>query len=295
MKRVGRKTIGERFFDFLRYLFLAVLALVTIYPFYNVIVVSLTTEASYINDPGMLYPKEFTLSAYQTIFADTKLLGAFGNSAYISIVGTLYSILLMVCCAYVLTKTEVKGVKLLFGMVIFTMFFTGGMIPTYLNIKNLGLMNSLWAIILPAGINTFYMILLVNAFRDVPAELEESARIDGANEIVILFRVALPLIKPTLMAVLLFGFVDRWNEWYSAMLYLTDSNKWPLTYVLKQMLTNITAATDPATQRMLMEKQVFTAGVQRATIVFTMLPIMCIYPFLQKYFAKGIMVGAIKG
>ena len=286
---------GEIFYNIFEYLFLGLFALVTIYPFYNVLVVSLTTESALIHDPMMLYPKEFTLMSYQTILRDPNFIRAFCNSILVAVLGTAYSMILTICCSYVLTKTQVKGIKFFFGMIIVTMFFNGGLIPTYLNIQSLHIMNSIWAVILPAGINTFYMILMVNSIRHLPASLEESARIDGAGDGTILFRIIVPLCKPTIMAILLFTIVDRWNEWYSVMLYLNDPKKWPLTYVLRNMLIKITSSTDPATQRLLAQKEVFSSGLQRAAIILTILPIMLIYPFLQKYFTKGIMVGAIKG
>lgn len=286
---------GNILFNIVEYLFLGLFALITIYPFYNVLVVSLTTESALIREPMMLYPKEFTLASYRTILQDPKFTRAFGTSVLISVLGTAYSMLLTICCSYVLTKTHVKGMKFLFWMVVVTMFFNGGLIPVYLNIQSLHIMNTIWAVILPAGINTFYMIIMINSIRDLPPGLEESATIDGANDIIILFRIVIPLCMPTIMAILLFTIVDRWNEWYSVMLYLNDAKKWPLTYVLRNMLIKITSSTDPATQRLLAQKEVFASGLQRAAIIFTILPIMAIYPFLQKYFAKGIMVGAIKG
>lgn len=295
MVRSRQRGVSEWVFDILRYIVLAVMLVITVYPFYSVVVVSFSTQRSYIANPAMLYPLEFTLDSYKVIFSDAKIVSSFFNSVFIAVVGSLYSLILITTSAYVLTKTHVKGIRILFFMIVFTMFFNGGLIPNYLNIKRLGIMNTLWAVILPGGINTFYLIVLINAMYAVPKEMEESAVMDGANEVVILFRIMLPLVLPTIMAVMLFGFVDRWNDWYSAMIYIADSTKWPVSYLLRQMLSSILAATDAATQRLVSQKTVYSEGLKRATIVFAMVPIICIYPFMQRYFAKGIMVGAIKG
>lgn len=295
MVRSRQRGVSEWVFDILRYIVLAVMLVITVYPFYSVVVVSFSTQRSYIANPAMLYPLEFTLDSYKVIFSDAKIVSSFFNSVFIAVVGSLYGLILITTSAYVLTKTHVKGIRVLFFMIVFTMFFNGGLIPNYLNIKRLGIMNTLWAVILPGGINTFYLIVLINAMYAVPKEMEESAVMDGANEVVILFRIMLPLVLPTIMAVMLFGFVDRWNDWYSAMIYIADSTKWPVSYLLRQMLSSILAATDAATQRLVSQKTVYSEGLKRATIVFAMVPIICIYPFMQRYFAKGIMVGAIKG
>ena len=290
-----RKTRLSGISMFIIYVVLFMYAFATVYPFYNVIVLSFATEAAVIRDPLMLWPKEFSYASYQVMLGDKNFIGAFLNSVFVVTTGTAYSIILTVCCAYVLTKTHVKGINILFRMVIFTMFFGGGLIPTYLNIYNLGLINTFGAIILPAGINTFYMILMINAMRDIPAELDESARMDGANDIHILVRVFLPLCLPTLMAIMLFYIVDKWNEWYSVMLYINTSERFTMTYILRSMLLRITNAADPSNQALLTQRRVYAKGLQRAAIICTVLPIMVIYPFIQKYFAKGIMVGAIKG
>lgn len=294
-RRRVHRSAGSVAYDIVAYTLLTLLAVATIFPFYNVLVVSFTTETAIIKNPLMLWPQEFTLASYSTILSDQNFVRSFFNSLFITVTGTAYSMLLTTCGAFVLTKTHVKGIKFLFGMIVFTMFFGGGLIPTYINIVNLGIVDTFAAVILPAGINTFYMIILINAMRDLPQGLEESAKIDGANEIVTLLRIIIPLCLPTLMAIMLFTIVDKWNEWYSSLLYLTDPKKWPMTYVVRSMLNKITSITDPATQQMLNKKEVFASGLQRAAIILNILPIMVIYPFMQRYFAKGIMVGAIKG
>ena len=276
---------------------LSVLTIATIYPFFTTIITSMTTQSAYMRDPLMLYPKEFNLDSYTYVLHNEYILRSLINSVLISVFGTAYSILLTVCAAYALSKTNVPGVRVCMKLIVVTMFFGGGLIPSYLLIRNLHLMDSLLALILPAGISTFYMIIMKNAFLEIPKELDESARMDGANDLVILFRIMLPLIKPTLACIVLFYAVDKWNEWYSAMLYIRSQDKYPLMFLLKNMVTNLTANAESGldAKMMQMAQAVYPVGVQKATILFTIIPVMMLYPFMQRYFMKGIMVGAVKG
>jgi putative aldouronate transport system permease protein len=168
------------------------------------------------------------------------------------------------------------------------------MIPYYLLVKNLHLINSVFAMIIPAGVNTFYMLIIRNYFQGIPESMEESAKIDGANDVVILFRIMLPLALPVLATVILFLAVDRWNEWFNAMMFIRDSSKHPLQLALMKVIqdtNNLNVKNNPSAQ----QKPLFTDGVKMASIVVVMLPVMCVYPFVQKYFMKGIMIGAVKG
>lgn len=283
-------------FDIFNTSFLLILAAITIFPLYNVIIASLTTEVDYFRNPLMLFPKNINLDSYIFVITNKNIINAMMSSLTVTIGGTLYSMFLTVSIAYVLTKIKVKGIKYLFGFIIFTMFFNGGLIPYYMLVRGLGLIDSLLSIILPLGINTFYMIIVLSAFRDIPASLEEAAKIDGANDIYILFRIIIPVTLPTIMSIILFYSVDKWNEWYNALLFLKNPKIFPLTYLLRSIVietssSSITMGGDQLAKL----KNAYTVGIQKASIMFAILPVMLIYPFMQRYFTKGIMIGAIKG
>jgi putative aldouronate transport system permease protein len=206
--------------------------------------------------------------------------------------------LLTVIAAYALSKRAMPGRNMIMTFIIFTMFFGGGLIPYYLTVKGVGLYNSYWVMILPSAINTFYIWIMLSFFRDFPLSLEESARIDGAGDFTILLRIVIPTSLPVLASISLFYAVDRWNDWYGPMLFLTDTDKYPLQLLLRNMLINIgqilsrnegMSAIDQSKVKIPMD------SLQMAAIIITSFPIMAVYPFLQKYFAKGVMVGSIKG
>lgn len=191
-----------------------------------------------------------------------------------------------------MSKKFVPGVKFLKKAIIFTMLFNGGLIPYYLTLKNLGFINNILVMILPTAISTFYLIIVINYFLTFSKSLEESAKIDGANDIFILFRIVLPASLPTLACITLFYSVDRWNEWWLAMIFISDLNKYPLQLLLRDMLTNYAKLEGHLG---LSHVKVYDQGLKMAVVVFTALPILCVYPFLQKYFTSGIMVGSVKG
>lgn len=283
-------------FDAFNIIVLSFVALITIFPLYYVLIMSLTTQGDYLQNPLMLFPKNLNFDSYEYILSNKNVIRSLGNSVFITFLGTLYSMILTLACAYVLTKKNVKGIGFLFWYITFTMFFGGGLIPYYLLIKGLGLYDTMLALILPQGINTFYMLILLNALRDVPASIEESAKIDGANDIRILFVICVPLIAPSVMCILLFYIVDKWNEWYSAMLFIKNSKNYPISYLIRSIVVESSLSfTSVADQQLKSARPVYTIGVQRAAIIISIIPIMLIYPFLQKYFAKGIMIGAVKG
>lgn len=291
---MGHKKI--KVFDAINLTILSLMALITIFPLYYVLTLSLTTQGDYLQNPLMMLPKNINFDSYNYILSNNNVIRSFMNSSVIVVAGTLYSMILTLSLAYVLTKKHVKGIGLIFGFVVFTMFFGGGLIPYYLLIKNLGLYNSLLSLILPQGINTFYMIILLNALRGIPDGIEESARIDGANDIRILFEICVPLIAPSFMCIMLFYIVDKWNEWYSAVLFINNSKNYPISYLIRNIVVESSLSfTTVMDQQIRGMKPVYSMGIQRAAIIISVIPIMVIYPFLQKYFAKGIMIGALKG
>ena len=280
-------------FAIINTLILSIYGITVFYPFYNAVIVSITSEKEYVNSKFSLFPKEPTFDAYIEIFNRGWLLNSYKATLFIVTVGDVYSMLLTMLCAYAMSRPGFFGKKALLSFMLIPMFFSGGLIPFYLLIRSLGLMNSLWAIILPSGISTFYMLLMKNFFEGIPKSLEESARLDGANDFRILFSIILPLSKPIIATVVLFTLVDLWNDWYRPMLFINSTGKRPLQLALRAMLA--TATSNSNSEGSLKAQQVYIEGVKMAAVVVTMVPVMLIYPFLQKYFAKGIMIGAVKG
>ena len=292
VKRVRKRRKIERF-DVINICILMFLALLIIFPFYNAILISIVSEVEFIRRPFMLIPWEITLDSYRfIIFGGRGLLYGYRATLYVLFFGVPLNMFLTTCAAFVLSRKNFPGKGIFFFFIVVTMFFNGGLIPTYLTILHLGLNNSLWSVILLHGLNTFYLILCRNYMLSIPESMEESAKIDGANDIVILFRIMLPLCKPILATLVLFYAVDRWNEWFFSMLFIRSGNMMPLQVFLR----NIVFVSLFEHRDAIMDDLTFFFGdgIRMAAIVVTMLPIMLFYPFVQKYFVKGIMVGAVK-
>ena len=282
-------------FDVVLYLVFGLIALITIYPFYNVLIVSLAnTLASATYSPD-LYPHVFDLTGYKTIMSDTYFYRSLGTTLFVTIVGTTLNMVFSVTAAYVLSRKRLIGRKFFLSAILFTMLFSGGLIPTYLVVSGLGLDNSIWSMIFPSMISTYYLIIMKNYFVSLPASLEEAARIDGANEFVVMTRIFIPISKPFMATFLLFYAVERWNEWWNAYLYISDKNIKPLQIYLRDVLVNFNSQLATQAQSMMSShNKVFVQSIQMATIIITMLPILCVYPFVQKYFVKGVLVGSVK-
>lgn len=270
---------------------LTLFAIAILYPFYNSILVSLVPQDVYVKTPFMLFPKKITLSAYQFVFSSKSIMNGFLVTLFVTVAGVIYNMFLTVTTAYALTK-DIPGKKLIMHLIIFTVYFGGGLIPYYLLIKNIGLMNNLWVMVLPIGFWPMYMIIVKTFFEELPVELEESAKVDGANDLVILFKIILPLSLPVLATFALYYGVERWNEWWHGMLFIQTASKQPLQLVLRNIVQSAGEMTQnlPAGQ----EKKVFADGVKMASIIVTMFPVMCLFPFLQRYFVEGLTIGAVK-
>ena len=279
-------------FNLINAVLLGACALLIIYPFYNVLLISVVSQKEYMQTPFMIFPKEITFEAYHFIFHNPRFYHGYINTLMILVIGVPYNMIITTCTAYALSRSNFPGKKLITSMVIFTMYFSGGMIPLYLLIKEMGLMNHLLAVILVSGANTFYMLLIRSYFQSISPAVEESAKIDGANDIVILIRIMLPLALPIMATIILFFSVDRWNEWFNAMLFIRDGDKWPLQLVLRSIISTTTV--DMSSAGITIDRNIFSDGVKMAAIFITMAPIMVLYPFLQKYFMKGIMIGSEK-
>ncbi|PZP14781.1 MAG: ABC transporter permease [Brachybacterium faecium] len=274
-----------------KFVLIAFIVLVMLYPFIYVIAFSFADRNSVSS--GQLLPTSFSTSAYESIFAGGVVTRSLLVTAGITIVGTTLSLFFTATLAYGLTRTrQVPFSKTALVLVLCTMFFGAGIIPNYLLIKELGLLNSYWALILPGLISAFNMIVMRNFFMELPQELFESARIDGASEFRIFFSIVLPLSKAVLAVIALFYAVGYWNSFFNALLYINDTTKWPIQLVLNQYVVQSNALTDlQAPDRPAPPAQT----VQMAIVVVATLPILIVYPFAQRFFTKGVLTGAIKG
>lgn len=275
--------------------FLSFLALMMIYPFYNVIVVSLTSYQNSTLTGFYILPRGLDFSTYALLFADATVPRGFLVTTIVTLCGTLYCMFLSTTMGYALAKKGYPGRLFFQYFVLFTLFFSG-LIPYYLVVRAAGLIDSIFSMVIPVGINTFYLILMKNYFLTVPASIEESAKIDGANDIVILFRIVLPLSTPILATITLFYAVDRWNEYFNALLFIRSQEKLPIQTILRSLLVNLeqTISSQMALAIQESRRPVYTQALRMAIVVVTSIPILLFYPYLQKYFAKGIMVGSIK-
>ena len=293
-----KKVHNQRFtlMDTILLVLLTAFAVTIVFPFYTSIIVSIMSEHEYLRNPFTLIPKAPELSSYETLINQGNIISGYRNTLIHLALGMPLSMFLTCTLAYALSKRYFPGKKLLFVFIMITMVFGGGTVPAFLNIKELGLINNRWSVVLSNGIGTFYVILVMNYIQTLPVSLFDSARIDGANEITILTRVVLPLSKPILATVGLFYMVDKWNEWYGSMLYLNKASLYPLQLELKQIIANAQILDDVMmTDSMYRSMPTFSMGIKMAAVVLTMLPIMCVFPFLQKYFVKGVTLGAVKG
>lgn len=281
-------------FERCNYALFTFIAVLMVFPIWNVLVISISDYKEYVENPLMLFPKTVTFAAYRQIFSTSELLNSFGISVFITVVGTAISMAATIGASYALSKKKLPGRSIIFMFIVITMFFNGGMIPTFLLVKNVGLYDKVWSMILPTAVNTWYLIIMKNFFASLPEALEESARIDGAGVFRILWSIVIPVSTPIIATITLFYGVEKWNEWWNAMLYLNDAKLFPLQLVLRNLIVK-----DAATSSMLasyIHSGTFVAkeSTKMATAIVAILPITVVYPFLQKYFAQGIMVGSIK-
>ncbi len=270
--------------------------LLIFYPFYNSILVSFMTQAEYMRKPFALFVSHPTLTAYEEIFSDSKLFNGYKSTLIILAVKLPVSVLITAAMGYALSRKRFFLSKTINNLTVVTMYFGGGIIPMYLLIKSYGLMGTYSSIIILGIFSVYNMILIKNFFYTIPDSLEESAKLDGANDIRIFAQIYIPIAKPIIATVSLFVAVSIWNEWYNPMLFISDSKKWPLQLVLREVISNATATIkEDMSGEDLVTKETFALNIQMASVVVTMLPIMLVYPFLQKYFMRGIMIGAVKG
>ena len=294
---IARKSVGDRFFDFLNALFMICMIVITVYPFLYVIFASVSESRLLVGHSGLLLsPKGFSLSAYRLVMKNPNIATGYQNTLFIIVLGTFLNILLTSFGAYVLSRKNFKFRNIMMILIVFTMYFSGGLIPRYLLVYNsYHLGNSIWALILPQAISTWNLIVMRTSFQSIPDSLEESARIDGANDFVVLFRIILPLSLPVIAVMVLFYGVGHWNSWFDAMIFLRDRELYPLQLILREIL--ISNSTDIMLGGVtdFDDREMVGESIRYATIMVATLPILFIYPFIQKYFVKGVMIGALKG
>lgn len=272
------------------------LVVITIVPLIYVLVASFMDPATLINKGISFNPKDWTIQGYQRVFADDSILRGFVNSLFYSFSFSLLTVFITMITAYPLSRPNLAGKKIIMTFFVITMFVGGGLIPTYLLVKNLGMLDSVWAIIVPGAINVWNIILARTYFSALPKELSEAATIDGANDLQILFKVMLPLAKPIMFVLFLYAFVGQWNSYFDAMIYIKDPDLQPLQLVLRNILIQNQPSQDMVGANTAMaEMKQIAELIKYATIVISSLPLIIMYPFFQKYFDKGVLVGSVKG
>ncbi|WBB75960.1 carbohydrate ABC transporter permease [Micromonospora sp. WMMD1128] len=294
--RGPRPTRGYRIFQAVNAVVLTGVVVITLYPFLTIVARSLSDNAYIVAGEVNLVPRGFNLTAYRVVMSDPTFWVSYRNTVFYTVVATLISVVLTTCYAYVLSKKHLRGRTALVGIAVFTMFFTGGLIPNYVLVTSLGLKNTVWAIALPNAINVFNLLVMKAFFESLPVELEEAAAVDGLNTYGTLLRIVLPLSKAMVATMVLFYAVSFWNSWFAAFLYMDRQDLLPVTVYLRNLLAGATDATQTGGGLGSASDVVQSAAtIQSVTIVLTVLPILAVYPFIQRYFVSGIMLGAVKG
>lgn len=286
------RTRGETVFSYINVFILSLISLSMILPFIHVAAKAFSSEAHVLAKDILLWPKGITTISFEYVLSNKQFYYSFGNSVFIAIVGTIISMALTVLAAYPLSRKGLPYTRFMMLLFVITMFFNGGLIPTYLVVKQVGLLNSLWSLILPTALAPFNMILIRNFFMGVPDSLEESARMDGASNLRILTSIYLPLSVPALATVGMFYAVGYWNAFFQAMMYITDRQLMPLQMFLLQLVTDEKSA-DLVVNDIF--REVTPETIRAAAILCAVVPILFVYPFIQRYFVKGVMLGAVKG
>ena len=288
-----KKSLSNRLFDWIIILTVFIAILLTVIPFLNVVALSLSDPVSITKGEVSLYPIGFNTAAYVTVFKDPSMIRSLIYTIYLTALYVAISMFLTICAAYPLTKKRLKGRKVITLFMIFTMYFAGGIIPDYILLKTLKLTNTMWSLILPGAISAYNMVILKSFFEGIPESLEESARLDGAGDICVLVKIVLPLALPVLATLCLFYAVARWNTFQDALYYITNANLYPLQMKLK-MLLDIAQSSELSQFEGANLSELVPENIKSASIVFATVPILVVYPWLQKYFVTGVTLGAVK-
>lgn len=300
LRRPRRKTthnklnLGDRLFSYFCYGFIGLVCILTLYPFIYVISASLSPATSIMRNEVILFPKDITLYAYEVVVQYKGLWIAYANTVFYTVCGTLISLLLTVLAAYPLSRKRWKARKICSFFVVFTMWFSGGMIPFFLVIRDLDLLNTRFVILIYNAIAAFYVIIMRTYFERIPQEIEESAKLDGASDLTILFRIMLPLSLPVVAAIGLYYAVGKWNSYFWEMIFISDEGKMPVQVLLQRILLASQMGQE-LVKSLNKGERTIPITIQYACIIVTSLPIIVLYPFVQKYFVKGVMLGGVKG
>lgn len=298
LKRSGLNKRGpfDIVFDGLIYLFMLLFFIIVAYPILYVLALSFSSREAVLNNEVYIIPVGFNFDNYKLVLKHEFLPKAFLNSVFYTVFGTLYSMILTILGAYALSRKNYFSRDFIMFLIAFTMMFGGGMIPSYMLIKNLGLLNTRLALIIPFAVSQYNLIVMRTYMQQIPSAIEESAKLDGANDFVILFRIFVPMSKPVIATITLFYAAGQWNDFFSGLIYLDDKNKFPLQLVIRDLLITQNDAT--LNQGLAAQQgmpSLTPGGFRAAIVVVTVLPLLVVYPFIQKYFVKGVMLGSIKG
>ena len=289
-----KESRGDRAFKALTVLIVVLIAASCFFPFMYIVSVSFSSKTAVLRSEVFLFPVDFDLSAYKAVFNNRALMTSMWFTIGLTLVHTVICVVMTILCAYPLSKPDLRLKTPLLLYIMFTMYFSGGMIPSYLNIKELGLIDSFWVLILPGCLSTYNMILMKSFFQSMPREIEESAYVDGANDTVVLVKIILPLSKAMLATIALFYAVGRWNGFMDALLYINDGDMYTIQLRLRQLIqsSQVSSLIEDIPE---MKSNVIGETIKAACLIFSMIPVMIIYPWLQKYFVKGVMIGSVKG
>ncbi len=293
----SRQSTGDRVFEIVNTALLALILLVILYPLWFVVIASVSDPAKVVAGDVLLWPAGVSFEAYRMVFRDSMIMTGYRNTLYYTILGTAINLVMTVLAAYPLSRKDWVGRGFFMAVVMFTMFFSGGTIPTYLLMNDLGLINTTWAIVLPGAVSVYNAIVMRTFFiNSIPLELQEAAQVDGCSNTRLLLRIVLPLSKPILAVMVLFYGVAHWNAFFGALIYITESDRYPLQLVLRSILIQNTASQDMLGEVDTLGNRVMLAEtIKYALIIVSTLPMMVLYPFLQCFFEKGVMVGSVKG
>jgi len=287
--------MGEHIFNVVNNLFMIIIIIITLYPMLYVLFASLSSPRKLMMHYGVLLkPLDFNLNSYRAVFDNPNIWNGYRNTIIVVVVGVTVNMIMTILGGYLLSRRNWLFQKVMSLPIVLTMYFSGGLIPFFLTVRSLKLDNTLWALIIPTAISTFNMIIMRTAFASVPDSLEESAKLDGAGHIRILVKIMVPLVFPTIAVLILYYSVGHWNSWFNAMVFLRDRSKYPLQLILREIL--IQNSMENMTMGVEMDdKEMISETIKYAVIIVSTLPILCLYPFIQKYFVKGVMIGAVKG
>ncbi len=290
--RLKRKTAGDYFITILMLL----ICFVALYPIWYTVVISFNSSEDTLRGGVYFWPREFSLQSYKTVFQDKSIITAFGVTVLRTLIGTVVSVFFTAMVAYALSKKQIMGNRVYIIIGTITMFFGGGLIPTFVVFKNLGLYNNFLVYIIPSMFNFYNMIIMMSSFRELPVALEESAKLDGANDLLIFIRIVIPLSMPVIATIALFNGVWQWNDYFTGVMYINNADLQPIQTFLYRIIASASASkTVVSLPAGINAQQVSSQSVRLATMVVTTLPIVCVYPFLQKYFVKGMLIGSVKG